>query len=148
MPVVIWWQVLYWLWWISGILYKWWWFISCKPWYYLHAHKDTQHNREPTTVQKCWYLEHLSAKGPLFYADPLNSWSYIRQVLTVALQYSPTILLQFHHFLSITICHITSVYTHMLQCNEYQRNPTLFLLLLSTNILLTQMCTRLNDLCW
>jgi hypothetical protein len=98
-------------------------------------------------MQKCWDLEHLSAKGPLFYADPLSSQSYLRQVLQVDLQYSPTILLQFHHFLSIAICHITSVYTHILQCSEYQRNPTLFLLILSMNIFLIQMCIRLNDLC-
>jgi len=86
-------------------------------------------------------------KGPLFYADPRNSQSYVRKVLPVDLQYSSTILLQFCHFLSIAICQITSVYTHILQCCDYQRNPTLFLLLLSMNIFLIQMCVRLNDLC-
>lgn len=123
-------------------------FISDKPHYYLYAQKDTQHNRQPITGKNVGIWSTWVQRVVCFMQIHVTQHSYVRKVLPVDLQYSPTILLQFHHFLSVEICQNTSVYTHILQCSEYHRNPTLFLLLISINIFLIQMCIRLNDLCW
>lgn len=79
-----------------------------------------------TWVQRVFCFMQIRVTQLLFYADPHNSNSYVRKVLPVDLLYSPTVLLQFHHFLSIANSQITSVYTHTLQYSEYQRNRTLF----------------------